>query len=171
MFHPLLKEQEDFKKGYGQKIERYFWDKKEELLEKENKVQKQNKRLTIYDEILTNAFDYFLLNQKENFLKRRHLIIKNRRDFMLEGRWMVNTATMENRKETFRLWVKQAAEKQNLSKNLQKTNRNTGLQKHRFLHKEKKTFLLVFKRILILYIHKLQINLICILRFFKERDT
>ena len=90
---------------------------------------------------------------------------------MLEGRWMVDTATMENTKETFRLWVKQAAEKQHLSKILQKTNRTTRLQKYDFLHKEKKTFLLVFKRILILYIHKLQINLICILRFFKERDT
>ena len=38
----------------------YFWDKKEELLEKKNKAQKQNKRLSVYDEILTNTIDYFL---------------------------------------------------------------------------------------------------------------
>ena len=49
-----------FKKNHGQKNDRYFWDKKEELLEKKNKAQKQNKRLSVYDEILTNTVDYFL---------------------------------------------------------------------------------------------------------------
>ena len=79
---------------------RYFWDKKEQLLEKENKAQKQNKRLSIYDEILTNAVDYFLLDQKENFVKRRQIIFKNTRDFVLEAQWNADTITTENLKET-----------------------------------------------------------------------
>ena len=79
---------------------RYFWDKKKQLLEKENKAQKQNKRLSIYDEMLTNAVDYFLLNQKENFVKRRQIIFKNTRDFVLEAQWNADTITTENLKET-----------------------------------------------------------------------
>ena len=79
---------------------RYFWDKKKQLLEKENKAQKQNKRLSIYDEMLTNAVDYFLLDQKENFVKRRQIIFKNTRDFVLEAQWNADTITTENLKET-----------------------------------------------------------------------
>ena len=79
---------------------RYFWDKKEQLLEKENKAQKQNKRLSIYDEMLTNAVDYFLLDQKENFVKRRQIIFKNTRDFVLEAQGNADTITTENLKET-----------------------------------------------------------------------
>ena len=79
---------------------RYFWDKKEQLLEKENKAQKQNKRLSIYDEMLTNAVDYFLLDQKENFVKRRQIIFKNTRDFVLEAQWNADAITTENLKET-----------------------------------------------------------------------
>ena len=78
-------------------------------------------------------------------------MFKNTRDFVLKGQWMADTATMENSKETFWLWVKQAAKKQHLSENLQKKmfgdlkEITKGLQKYCFLHKEKKTFLLVFK--------------------------
>ena len=79
---------------------RYFWDKKEQLLEKENKAQKQNKRLSIYDEMLANAVDYFLWDQKENFVKRRQIIFKNTRDFVLEAQWIGDTITTENLKET-----------------------------------------------------------------------
>ena len=79
---------------------RYFWDKKEQLLEKENKAQKQNKRFSIYDEMLANAVDYFLWDQKENFVKRRQIIFKNTRDFVLESQWIGDTITTENLKET-----------------------------------------------------------------------
>ena len=79
---------------------KYFWDKKEQLLEKENKAQKQNKRLSIYDEMLANAADYFLWDQKENFVKRRQIIFKNTRDFVLEAQWIGDTITTENLKET-----------------------------------------------------------------------
>ena len=99
MFHPLLKEQENFKKDHGQKIESYFRDKKEELLEKENKAQNQNKRLSIYPEILKNAVNYFKFGQKENFIKRKQLIFKNTKHFVLEGQWMMDTITTENLKE------------------------------------------------------------------------
>ena len=63
-------------------------------------MQKENKRLIMYDEIFTNAVGYFLSNQKK-IVKRRQLIFKNTRDFVIEGQWMVDTAIMENSKETF----------------------------------------------------------------------
>lgn len=54
----------------------------------------------MYDEIFTNAVHYLLSNKKK-IVKRRQLIFKNTRDFVIEGQWMVDTAIMENSKETF----------------------------------------------------------------------
>ena len=54
----------------------------------------------MYHEIFTNAVHYLLSNQKK-IVKRRPLIFKNIRDFVIEGQWMVDTAIMENSKETF----------------------------------------------------------------------
>ena len=69
LFHPLLKDQAEYKKSKGQKIEKYFWYENEVLLEKENKAQEQNKRMLIYHQILMSAANYFPLNQKENFVE------------------------------------------------------------------------------------------------------
>ena len=49
----------------GQRIERYFWNEKETLLDIENKSQKQNKRLFLYHQVSMSAPNYFLLDQKK----------------------------------------------------------------------------------------------------------
>ena len=46
----------------GQRIERYFWDEKETLLDMENKAQQQNERLFLYHQILMSARNYFSLD-------------------------------------------------------------------------------------------------------------
>ena len=60
--HPYLKELVKFKTKMGQRIERYFWDEKENLLAIENKAQELNKRLFLYRQILTRKPQCFLLD-------------------------------------------------------------------------------------------------------------
>ena len=74
--HPYLKELVEYKKKMGQRIEKYFWHEKETLLNIENKTQQQNKRLFLYHQILMSGPDYFLLDQKENFIAKAPLIFK-----------------------------------------------------------------------------------------------
>ena len=45
-----------------------------------------------------SAFNYFPLEQKENFEPKKQLILKSTRDFVLEGQWMTSTHAMENLK-------------------------------------------------------------------------
>ena len=40
LFHPLLKDQEEYKNNKREKNEKFFWDEKEALLKKENEAQK-----------------------------------------------------------------------------------------------------------------------------------
>ena len=79
----------------GQKTEKSFWDEKQVLLQKENKVPEQNKR---YHNILTIVSNYFPLNQKEKFVEKKQLIFKNTRNCVLEGLWMGTTTTTKNMK-------------------------------------------------------------------------
>ena len=44
-YHPNLKELNEFKQKKGQRIEKYFWEKKEKLLEIEKRALKNNSRL------------------------------------------------------------------------------------------------------------------------------
>ena len=46
--HPDLKELAKPKRKMGQRIERYFWYEKENLLKTENKAQELNERLFLY---------------------------------------------------------------------------------------------------------------------------
>ena len=62
LFHPCLKKLAGYKKKMGQRIERYFWDEKEILLDMENKAQQQNERLFLYHQILMSARNYFSLD-------------------------------------------------------------------------------------------------------------
>ena len=57
--HPYLKDLVVFKKEKGHRIEKYFWDEKENLLDIENKVQELNKRLFLYWQILTSEPHFF----------------------------------------------------------------------------------------------------------------
>ena len=98
LFHSLLKDQMEHKKSMDQKIEKYFWDEKEVLLQKENKAQEQSKRLLLYRNILTSTPNYFPLDQKEKFVEKKQLIFKNTRDFVLERLWMGTTTKTENSK-------------------------------------------------------------------------
>ena len=72
----------------GQRIERDFWDEKENLLAIENKAQELNERLFLYWEILTCEPQCFLLNLKENFIGEKFLILRDTKDIILSGRSM-----------------------------------------------------------------------------------
>ena len=45
-----------------------------------------------------SAFNYFPLEQKENFEPKKQLILKSTRDFVVEGQWMTSTHATENLK-------------------------------------------------------------------------
>ena len=51
----------------GQRIEKYFWNEKEKLLEIEKKALKNNPRLYLYHQILTTTPNFFNISQKDNF--------------------------------------------------------------------------------------------------------
>ena len=85
--HPYLKELVEYKKKMGQGIERYFWNKKETLLDIKNKARQQNERLALYYQILMSAPNYFLLDQKEHFTTKKPLIFKDTKDIILGGSW------------------------------------------------------------------------------------
>ena len=72
-----------------QKIEKYFWDEKENLLAMENKAQNLNERLTLYRQILMSEPHYFLLNQKEYFISYKSVIFKDTKDIILSGSWLL----------------------------------------------------------------------------------
>ena len=76
--HPYLKELVEYKKKMGQGIERYFWNKKETLLDIENKAQQQNERLALYYQILMSAPNY--LNEIFGYLKYR-LQVKEKKTY------------------------------------------------------------------------------------------
>ena len=67
------------------------------LLEKGNKVQEQNNRLLLCHQILISAANYIPLDQKENFVEKKQLILRTQE---IEGLWMGATTTMENSKAT-----------------------------------------------------------------------
>ena len=73
LFHPLLKDQAEYKNNKREKIENFFWDEKEALLKKENEVQKQHEWLLIYHQIVTSVVNCFPLEQKDNFQKYQGL--------------------------------------------------------------------------------------------------
>ena len=58
-YHPNLKELNKFNEKMGQRIEKYFWNEKEKLLEIERKALKNNSRLYLYHQILTAAPKFF----------------------------------------------------------------------------------------------------------------
>ena len=108
--HSSLKEIDDFKKSKGQRIEKYFWNEKEKLLELENNALKKCERLNFLNNILLQAPKIVSLNctkfdRNTKFLykENRHLSVLN---FILSARWKANnttenTLTMESSKGTF----------------------------------------------------------------------
>ena len=72
----------------GQRIKRYFWKEKERFLDIENKPQQLNERINLYREILSSSPQYFLLNQKDNFVDKKTNIFKDTKDIIKISPWM-----------------------------------------------------------------------------------
>ena len=73
----------------GQRIERYFWHEKENLLKIENKAQELSERLFLYHQVLMNKPLIFSLNRKENFVSEDKLIPKSIKEIVLDGKWIM----------------------------------------------------------------------------------
>ena len=87
--HQNLKEIDNFKKEKGQKIEKYFWEEKEKLLEMEKKALKNTPRLYLYHQILMSQPKTFDIRQKDNFERQNKTLVKrNTKDIILLGEWM-----------------------------------------------------------------------------------
>ena len=86
--HPYLKELVEYKKKMGQRLKRYFWKEKERFLDIENKPQQLNERINLYREILSSSPQYFLLNQKDNFVDKKTNIFKDTKDIIKISPWM-----------------------------------------------------------------------------------
>ena len=65
--HSSLKEISDFKTEKGQKIEKYFWEEKEKLLDMEKEALQDTARLQIFDPILNMEPKIVNLNQETDF--------------------------------------------------------------------------------------------------------
>ena len=77
-YHPNLKELNKFKEKMGQRIEKYFWNEKEKLLEIERKALKNNSRLYLYHQILTAAPKFFNISQKDNLKQEKVKLFKKK---------------------------------------------------------------------------------------------
>ena len=87
--HINLKEIDYFKKEKSQKIEKYFWEEKEVLLNMEKKALKNNPRLYFYHQILMCQPKIFNINQKNDFEhQNRTLLKRTTKDIVLSGEWM-----------------------------------------------------------------------------------
>ena len=96
--HQVLNEIDQYKKKQGRRIEKYFLQEKEHLLELEKAALKKCPRLDILDNILLQSFKvvnndninkYLYDDQEQSVL-----------DFILNVGWKANIHLMENSKET-----------------------------------------------------------------------
>ena len=86
--HQSLREIDNFKHQKGQKIEKYFLEEKDKLLELEKNL-KNALRLYIYHQILTQSPKIVNLNQENNFGSlNQSFIKKSTKDIVLSGKWM-----------------------------------------------------------------------------------
>ena len=85
-----MKEVDDFKSKKGQKIEKYFWEEKEELLKMEKKGLKNHTRLHILHQILMPWPKILNKNQKKNDFEHQNktLLKSNTKNIILSGAWM-----------------------------------------------------------------------------------
>ena len=95
--HQVLEEIDQYKKKQGQRIDKYFLQEKEHLLELEKAALKKCPRLDFLDNILLQPFKvvnndnvnkYLYNDQEQNVL-----------DFILNAGWKTNIHLMENSKE------------------------------------------------------------------------
>ena len=107
--HASLKQIDDYKKNKGQRIEKYFWIKKENLLELEKKALKETSRLDYFHYIYRQIPKIFKLDCTR-FDRTRHYLYKDVRqqtviDFILSAGWKEteSMSTTKNSKVTFLL--------------------------------------------------------------------
>ena len=107
--HPSLAAIDNFKKEQGQKIEKYFWEKKDKLLSMEKQALQNTSRLELFKQILNQVPKIVNSNDKsdiETLYKTKFR--KNIKDvfilLVLAGEWMKwNTCLTENLKVTYSL--------------------------------------------------------------------
>ena len=74
--HPNLKKPNEFKEKMVQRIEKYFWNKKEKVLDLERKALKDNSRLYLYHQVLTSAQKFFNISREDNFKQEKIKLFK-----------------------------------------------------------------------------------------------
>ena len=84
-----MKEISDFKTQKGQKIEKYFWEEKEKLLDMEKGALQNTPKLQIFDQILNLERKTVNSNIKSDFdFLYQRKVKRNIKDFVLSGEWM-----------------------------------------------------------------------------------
>ena len=81
-----MKEIRDFKTQKGQKIEKYFWEEKEKLLDMEKRALQNTPKLQIFDQILNLERKTVNSNIKSDFdFLYQRKVKRNIKDFVLSG--------------------------------------------------------------------------------------
>ena len=88
--HPLLSELTNYKEQKGERIEKYFFDERNTLKYTERKEFSQNKRLNVYNQILSKNFSYHSLNENtpaetEN---QRTNLTQTTQSYILDSKWI-----------------------------------------------------------------------------------
>lgn len=87
--HPSLKEIDKFKNDKGQKIEKYFWVEKHDLLRMEKKALQNTPRLEIFNQVLNQEPKIVNLNEKSDFeFLYPRKVTKNIQNIVLSAKWM-----------------------------------------------------------------------------------
>ena len=103
--HIYLNEIDEYKKEKGQRIEKYFWTKKKNLLKLEKSSLKKCERLDFLNGILTQVPKIVDVNctRFDRHTRYLHKNIKTVLDFILSAGWRTpatNTTAIENSMET-----------------------------------------------------------------------
>ena len=87
--HPSYAAIDNFKKEQGQNIEKYFWEKKDELLALEKKALQSTPRLALFNQTLNHVPKTVNLNEKSDFeTLYNSKLKKNIKYIVFSGEWM-----------------------------------------------------------------------------------
>ena len=89
-YHPNLAKINKFKQKKGQRIDKYLWEEKEDLLSLEKEALKNHPRLYLYHQILISVPKIFNISQKDDFTQQiKTLFKRNTKDIILEEGWIM----------------------------------------------------------------------------------
>ena len=74
--HPNLKKPNEFREKMVQRIEKYFWNKKEKVLDLERKALEDNSLLYLYHQVLTSLPKLFNISREDNFKQEKIKLFK-----------------------------------------------------------------------------------------------